>query len=83
MHKIIAIGGTGQDVLQLYLLAYLCGAVQDPFDAVVLDADNLRPGIAAIKNFLETAVIDRGTYTAFGPIVPKIQYQRVRPAGTR
>lgn len=83
MHKIVAIGGTGQDVLQLYVLAYLCGAVKEPFHAVVLDADALRPGLRMLRDFLDVVVMDPESRGTFGVEVPAITYHRVRPQGTR
>lgn len=83
MDKIIAVGGTGQDVLQLYLLAYLCGAVTKPFEALIVDADELRPGIETIKTFLDATILDPSTLTGFGAQIPQITYANARPNGTR
>lgn len=81
MHKIIAVGGTGQDVLQMYLLAYLAGAVETPFDALVIDADRLHPGIAKLQAFLDDVVTDQARRGTVGVALPKIDYRQARPEG--
>lgn len=83
MHKIIAVGGTGQDVLQHYLICYLCGLVNEPFDAVVVDADSLRPGIALLEKLFAEVVLNTSSNLAFGTTVPRIRYLPVRPRGNR
>jgi hypothetical protein len=83
MHKLIAVGGTGQDVLQHYLICYLCGLVKEPFEAVVIDADSLRPGIALLARLFDEVVLNSSSNLAFGTAVPRIRYVPVRPRGNR
>lgn len=49
--KIVAVGGTGQMVLHLYLQLYLLGVVRTQFEAVVVDSDVINPAILAMKSF--------------------------------
>jgi len=53
MSKAVAVGGTGQLVAYYYLQLYLLGVVNVPVDIVVIDTDDILPGIVRIKTFLE------------------------------
>lgn len=53
MSKVIAIGGTGQLVAYSYLQLYLLGVISTDVDIVVIDTDNIIPGLTRIKTFLE------------------------------
>ena len=53
MSKVLAIGGTGQLVAHYYLQLYLLGVISAPADLVVIDTDDIIPGIHRIKTFLE------------------------------
>lgn len=77
MNKIICIGGTGQVVLHLFVQMYLLGLVKDPFEAVVIDADDLSQSLQTAQEFFNTlkhGVSDRNN-------IPNICYVPVRPKG--
>jgi hypothetical protein len=51
--KIICLGGTGQMLLHYYLQLYMIGMVADPFQAVVIDTDDILPSLQTSAKFLE------------------------------
>ncbi|HET7436108.1 MAG TPA: hypothetical protein VFN10_15465 [Thermoanaerobaculia bacterium] len=53
MNKIVCLGGTGQMLLHYYLQLYLIGAVETPFEAVVIDTDEIIPSIGEMSAFFD------------------------------
>jgi len=52
-YKLICVGGTGQMVLHYYLQLYLLGLVKHPFEAVVIDTDDVIASIRSAQKFFE------------------------------
>jgi hypothetical protein len=52
-YKLICVGGTGQMVLHYYLQLYLLGLVKHPFEAVVIDTDDVIASIGSAQEFFE------------------------------
>jgi hypothetical protein len=52
-NKIICLGGTGQMLLHYYLQLYMIGIVETPFQAVVIDTDEIIPSLEATAAFLD------------------------------
>lgn len=52
-NKIICLGGTGQMLLHYYLQLYMIGMVETPFEAVVIDTDDILPSLRATAEFLD------------------------------
>jgi len=76
-HLIIAVGGTGQVILHYYTLLYLVRAVEEPFDAVVVDSDTVNEGLGVFRQFFELLQFghDKGAGIA-SRRVPSIDYLR-------
>ncbi|MDX2044371.1 MAG: hypothetical protein SF097_24390 [Acidobacteriota bacterium] len=77
MNKIVAIGGTGQLVLHYYLQLYLLGVITDPFEAVVVDTDDLIRSLSAGSDFLADLQYGPEHNEALGAIVPAIEWVEV------
>lgn len=69
---IVAIGGTGQNILLHYLQLYLIGVIDEPFQAVVVDTDEIFPAIVTIANFFGTLQYGRDRNAALGVTLPTI-----------
>ena len=52
-YKLICIGGTGQMVLHYHLQLYLLGLIKHPFEAVVIDTDDVIASISSVKKYFE------------------------------
>jgi hypothetical protein len=50
-YKLICVGGTGQMVLHYYLQLYLLGLIKHPFEAVVIDTDDVIASIDSARLF--------------------------------
>ncbi len=75
MHRIIAIGGSGQMALHFYAQLFLTGSISTPFEAIVVDTDELAPSLKSLAAFLKDAREAAGQ-TA-GAQIPKIEYLHV------
>lgn len=75
MHRIIAIGGSGQMALHFYAQLFLTGSISTPFEALVVDTDELTPSLKSLAEFLRDARMAAGQ-TA-GAQIPKIEYLHV------
>lgn len=73
IYKIICVGGTGQMVLHYYLQLYLLGVIQHPFEAVVVDTDDIISSINTAKKLFDDLQYGPGTGQALGAQVPVIQ----------
>lgn len=80
--RMICVGGTGQLVLHYYLQLYLLGAIDAPFEAIVIDTDELLPSIATMKAFLGDLQYGPKRGDAFGTGVPTVEYVHLRPSGS-
>ena len=72
-YKIICVGGTGQMVLHYYLQLYLLGIIPHPFEAVVVDTDEIIGSISVVKKLFEELQYGPGGGQALGAQVPVIQ----------
>lgn len=79
MYKLVCIGGTGQLVLHYYCLLHLSGLIKEPFDAVVIDRDELLPSLEQMKALFD--LLPTGGAQSFGMDVPKIRYSRLEIDG--
>lgn len=50
-YKLICVGGTGQMVLHYYLQLYILGLIKHPFEAVVIDTDDVIASIDSARQF--------------------------------
>jgi hypothetical protein len=75
-HKIVCLGGTGQMVLHYYLQLYLLGLIHEPFEAVVLDTDEIIEGIRAIERFLGILQYGNSPSIALGASIPTLSCHR-------
>jgi len=50
-YKLICVGGTGQMVLHYYIQLYLLGLIKHPFEAVVIDTDDVIASIDSARHF--------------------------------
>ncbi|HWW77798.1 MAG TPA: hypothetical protein VNZ44_20505, partial [Pyrinomonadaceae bacterium] len=73
VYKIICVGGTGQMVLHYYLQLYLLGVIQHPFEAVVVDTDDIISSIKTTKKLFDDLQYGPGPGQALGAQVPVIQ----------
>lgn len=73
---IVAIGGTGQNLLLHYLQLYLLGVVEEPFRAVVVDTDEIFPTISTIARFFDTLQYGKEKAAALGVDLPTISMIR-------
>ena len=81
-YKIVSVGGTGQMVLHYYLQLYLLGVVQEEFDAVIIDSDDILPSIQAARSFLSELQYSGQTNESLGRVrIPTVDALRVRPTG--
>src|SRR5882724_9491093 len=81
-YKIVAVGGTGQMVLHYYLQLYLLGVVEDCFEAVVVDSDDVIPTIRTVQKFFESLQYGDQGNEGFGKVrIPVIKTVSVRPPG--
>jgi len=79
---IVAIGGTGQIVLQHYLQLYLLGIVREPFRAVVIDTDEVLPPLRTIADFFEKVRYSSEKHVAIGDELPVLSLRSPdKPAG--
>jgi hypothetical protein len=79
MNKIVAIGGTGQLVLHYYLQLYLLGVINDPFEAIVVDTDDLIRSLVAGRDFLGDLQYGPEPNAALGATIPVIESVEVSP----
>lgn len=69
---LVSVGGTGQMVLHYYTQLYLLGLISEPFEGLVLDSDDLNPGLAVQQDYLNKIA------SATQEPVAKITYIRVQ-----
>ncbi len=79
MNKIVAVGGTGQLVLHYYLQLYLLGVITRPFEAVVVDTDDIIRSLTAWDYFLHELQYGMESNEALGASVPVIRELKVSP----
>jgi hypothetical protein len=72
-YRIVCVGGTGQMVLHYYLQLYLLGVIKHPFEAVVVDTDEIINSISITQKFFEDLQYGSGAGQALGAQVPVIQ----------
>lgn len=77
MRKIIAIGGTGQLIAFHYLQLYLLGVVQEPFELVVIDTDDINKGLLRLGDYLDLLRTMEGRSTSFGFALPTLVTQKI------
>ncbi|MBZ5538176.1 MAG: hypothetical protein LAO31_19660 [Acidobacteriia bacterium] len=80
-YKIVCVGGTGQMVLHYYLQLYLLGVIDHPFDAVIIDTDEITGSLQAAQSFLSDLQYGPQKNQALGTKIPLIAMLRVRPQG--
>ncbi len=73
---IVTVGGAGQNVLHYYTQLYLTGAVELPFKALVIDADESVASLRFMSEFFPLA----GVLAANE--IPSIALERVQPANS-
>lgn len=78
-YKIVCVGGTGQMVLHYYLQLYLLGEIKHPFEAVVVDTDEIISSITTIQNFFSDLQYGSDAREALGAEVPIIKTIRITP----
>jgi hypothetical protein len=81
MNMIVCIGGTGQMVLHYYLQLYLLGVIKHPFDAVVIDTDEIISSIQVVQRFLKDLQYGPQESEALGATLPVLKTIRVGPRG--
>lgn len=77
--KLLCIGGTGQMVLHYYMQLYLLGAITEPFEAVVIDTDEVIGSIQVTREFLSDLQYGEEKFAALGGRVPVINHIHVKP----
>lgn len=77
VYRIVCVGGTGQMVLHYYLQMYLLGVISHPFEAVVIDTDEIISSINTVKKFFEDVQYGPEAGHALGAQVPVIQTVRI------
>lgn len=77
--KLLCIGGTGQMVLHYYVQLYLLGAIKEPFEAVVIDTDEVIGSIQVARDFFSDLQYGEKESAALGGEVPVINPIRVKP----
>lgn len=77
MTKVVAIGGTGQLVAYHYLQLYLLGVIPEAFDLVVVDTDQIIPGIERVSSFLQMLRVNEGNVNTIGAPIPSISTLRI------
>jgi hypothetical protein len=77
VRKIIAIGGTGQLIAFHYLQLYLLGVVQEPFELVVVDTDDINKGLLRLGEYLDLLRTMEGRSTSFGFELPTLVTQKI------
>lgn len=81
-HLIIAVGGTGQVVLHYYAMLYLAGVVRDPFDALVMDTDDLNDTLQITQRFLSALKLRPDADVGLASqLVPTLEYMPLRVKG--
>lgn len=81
MNTVIAVGGTGQQILHYYLQLFFIGLVP-PFRAVVLDTDDIIPSLQAFGSFCRDLQYASAPGAALGAQVPIVEIMPVyKPAG--
>lgn len=77
--KIVFVGGTGQMVLHYYLQLYLLGEIAHPFDAVVIDTDDIYGSVRTMQSFIAELQYGTQESEALGVEIPTIRSVRVTP----
>jgi hypothetical protein len=80
-YRIVCVGGTGQMVLHYYTQLYLLGKIRHPFEAVVVDTDEIIESVKASQGFLRGLQYTSQAGEALGAQVPTIEDVQVRPKG--
>jgi len=81
-HVIIAVGGTGQVVLHYYTLLYVAGVVREPFDALVMDTDDLNKSLQITQRLLGLLKLRSDANVGLASRrVPTLEYMPLRVKG--
>lgn len=78
---IIAVGGTGQPVLHLYIQLYLLGMISDPFHAIVIDTDEINKVLRLAADYFAKLQVGSQRSEGAGSPVPTVDFIRVRSKG--
>jgi hypothetical protein len=81
MKRIFAVGGTGQIVLHYYFQLYLTGVVGEPFDAVVVDTDEILPSLDRTGRFLRDLQYHDAPGNALFGTIPTLSFVKIQPPG--
>lgn len=77
VYRMVCVGGTGQMVLHYYLQLYMLGVIRHPFEAVVVDTDEIISSINTVKKFFEDVRYGPDDGQALGAQVPVIETIRI------